>query len=205
MTDSGPTVRDHLALFGKFLRNPRTVGAVAPSSAVLARQIVRGVGDRPDERVVELGPGTGSFTRAIVARLRGDGRLLAVEIDPGFAAGIRRRWPAVECVCASAEDLPRLAADRGFLPADRIVSGLPFASLPQATTRGILDAIVQTLRPAGTFATFQYVHAYGFPPAIAFRRALTNRMAGPPQAVLVLRNIPPAWVLTWRRPPASTG
>lgn len=205
MTDLGPTARDHLALLGKFLRHPRTIGAVAPSSAALARQITNGIGDLPNERVVELGPGTGSFTRAIVARLRADGRLLAVEVDAEFAAGIRRRWPAVQCVCASAEDLPGLASERGFLPADRIVSGLPFASLPEAVTRGILDGIERTLRPAGTFATFQYVHAYGLPPAIAFRRNLTDRMAGPPRAVLVLRNIPPAWVLTWQRPPASTG
>lgn len=205
MTDSGPSVRDHLALLGKFLRHPRTIGAVAPSSAVLARHIIDGIGDRPNERVVELGPGTGSFTRAIVERLRADGRLLAVEVDAEFAAGISRRWPAVECVCASAEELPQLARDRGFLPADRIVSGLPFASLPEAVTRGILDGVEQTLRPSGTFATFQYVHAYGLPPAIAFRRSLTRRMAGPPRAVLVLRNVPPAWVLTWQRPPASTG
>src|SRR5580704_9455685 len=114
MADNGPTVRDHLQLLGKFLRHPRTVGAVAPSSAALAREMVAGVGEREAERIVELGPGTGSFTRAIVGRLGPRGRLLAVDVDPTFVEGIRRRWPTVECVCASAETLPELTAARGF-------------------------------------------------------------------------------------------
>ncbi|HEY6358202.1 MAG TPA: methyltransferase domain-containing protein [Vicinamibacterales bacterium] len=201
MTDPGPTVRDHLQLLGKFLRHPRTVGAVAPSSAVLARVMVTGVGECEAERIVELGPGTGSFTRAIVRRLGARSRLLAVDLDAAFVEGIRRRWPTVECVCASAEALPEVAAARGFLPVDRIISGLPFASLPEAITRKILDGIEQTLRPAGTFTTFQYVHAYAWPPSMAFRRDLTRRMATEPTATLVMRNVPPAYVLTWRRPP----
>jgi phosphatidylethanolamine/phosphatidyl-N-methylethanolamine N-methyltransferase len=202
MADHGPTVRDHLQLLGKFLRHPRTVGAVAPSSAALAREMVAGVGRSDAERVVELGPGTGSFTRAIVGRLGPRGRLLAVDVDAAFVDGIRRRWPNVDCVCASAETLPELAAARGFLPVDRIISGLPFASLPEAITRRILDGIEKTLRPGGTFTTFQYVHAYRLPPAVAFRRELTRRMAAPPKATFVMRNVPPAWVLTWRRPAA---
>lgn len=204
MTDTGPTVRDHLQLLGKFLRHPRTVGAVAPSSAALARRMVDGIG-AAGERVVELGPGTGSFTRAIVRRLAPDARLLAIEIDPAFAEGIRRRWPGIDCVCASAEDLPAIGAARGFLPVDRIISGLPFASLPEGVTRGILDGIAATLRPEGTFTTFQYVHAYGLPPAVTFRHELTRRLGGPPEAALVMLNVPPAWVLTWRRVPASRG
>lgn len=204
MTDTGPTVRDHLQLLGKFLRHPRTVGAVAPSSAALASRMVEGIG-AAGERIVELGPGTGSLTRAIVDRLAPGARLLAIEIDPGFAEGIRRRWPAIECVCASAEELPALSAARGFAPVDRIISGLPFASLPEPITRGILDGIQQTLRPEGTFTTFQYVHAYGLPPAVAFRHELTRRLGGPPASSLVMLNLPPAWVLTWTRPPASRG
>jgi len=204
MTDTGPTVRDHLQLLGKFLRHPRTVGAVAPSSAALARRMVDGIG-AAGERIVELGPGTGSFTRAIVERLSPGARLLAIEIDPAFADGIRRRWPAIDCVCASAEDLPAIGAAHDFLPVDRIISGLPFASLPEAITRGILDGVERTLAPGGTFTTFQYVHAYGLPPAVAFRQELTRRLGGAPASTLVMLNVPPAWVLTWRRPPASRG
>ena len=55
------------------------------------------------------------------------------------------------------------------------------------------------LRDGGTFTTFQYLHGYGLPPAIAFRRGMTARMGTAPSARLVLRNVPPALVLTWRK------
>jgi phospholipid N-methyltransferase len=203
MSDHGPTVRDHLQLLGKFLRHPRTVGAVAPSSAILARAMVRGVGSCRDERIVELGPGTGSFTRAIVGQLGLGGRILAIDVDQAFVDGIHHRWPTVDCVCASAEMLPELAATRGMMPVDRIISGLPFASLPEPITHGILAAIEHALKPGGEFTTFQYVHAYRLPPAVAFRRELTRRLGAPPSELLVMRNVPPARVLSWtRRAPA---
>src|SRR5262252_1236648 len=105
MSDEGPTVKDHLQMLGKFVRNPRTVGAVAPSSAALAREMVRYIGQRSGERIVELGPGTGSFTRAIVSHLSEGSRFLAVDVDPGFVDSIRRRWPSIDVVCGSAEGL----------------------------------------------------------------------------------------------------
>lgn len=194
----GPGLRDHLHLLGRFLRSPRTVGAVAPSSAALARQMVAGL-DFDRARVVELGPGTGSFTRAIVPKVGPTGRFLAIDIDPTFVAALRARWPHVDFVCGSAEQLPALAADRGLLPVDHILSGLPFASLPAAITRGILDGIEHTLGAGGTFTTFQYVNAYGMAAAVAFRQDLSRRLGGEPTRRLVMRNIPPAWVLTWTK------
>jgi phosphatidylethanolamine/phosphatidyl-N-methylethanolamine N-methyltransferase len=191
-------LREQRLIFGRFLRSPRTVGAIAPSSRALARRMVRGLESGP-VRVVELGPGTGAFTGAIVERLGGTGRLVTIDIEPVFVSAIQQRWPSVECVCASAERLAAIAADRGLIPIDHIISGLPFASLPGSTTRQILDGIAETLRPGGTFTTFQYVHAYLLPTAIAFRRELSERLGSPAEVALVLRNVPPAFVLTWRR------
>ena len=57
-----------------------------------------------------------------------------------------------------------------MLPVDHIVSGLPFVSLPQAMTQRMLASISNTLRPGGTFTTFQYLHGYRLPSAVAFRR-----------------------------------
>jgi phospholipid N-methyltransferase len=150
-------------------------------------------------RVVELGPGTGSFTGAIVACLGKTSRLLAIDREASFIDRLRGQWPQADFVCASAADLPALAAERHFLPIDHIVSGLPFASLPGTVTCEILDGILRSLRPNGTFTTFQYVHAYGLPPAIAFRREINDRMGAEPSRVLVVRNIPPAYVLTWEK------
>jgi phospholipid N-methyltransferase len=149
--------------------------------------------------VVELGPGTGAFTRAIVPKLGPAARFLAIDIDPTFIETLRARWPRVDFVCGSAEQLPAFAAERGLSAVDHILSGLPFASLPAAITSGILDGIERTLRPGGTFTTFQYVNAYGMSAAVAFRQDLSRRLGGEPTRHLVMRNIPPAWVLTWTK------
>ena len=79
------------------------------------------------------------------------------------------------------------------------MSGLPFASLPVSSARAIVDAIVSSLRVGGTFTTFQYVHAYGFPSAVTVRQTLTREMGSSPARTLVLGNLPPALVLRWRK------
>ena len=187
----------HLTFFGALIRNPRAVGAIVPSSASLARRMVRDVA--PASRVVELGPGTGVITREILARNGDRGSFLAIDVNRAFVDRIRRAWPGIDCVCASAEILPVLAAERGWPNVDHIVSGLPFATLPSATTRLILDGVHQVLRLGGTFTTFQYVHAYRVPSATAFRREMSRRLGCQPSAQLVVRNVPPALVLTWHR------
>jgi len=194
-TDPGWT--GHLTFLGALVRNPRAVGAIMPSSAILARRMVRDV--KPDSRVVELGPGTGVITREVLARNGEGGSLLAIDVDRAFIERLRRRWPGLDCVCASAEILPLLAAERGWTHVDHIVSGLPFASLPASTTRLILDGVQQVLRVGGTFTTFQYLHAYRVPSASAFRRELSARLLSSPSSQLVVRNVPPAFILTWHR------
>ena len=189
--------REHLVFLGALMRSPRSVGAIAPSSVQLARHLVQHV--TPGSRVVELGPGTGVVTRELLARTGGTGTLLAVDTDRVFVERIRRAWPEIDCVCASAENLPVLAAERGWSDVDHIVSGLPFVVLPVATTRLIIDGVHGLLRQGGTFTTFQYVHGFRLPAAAAFRRQLSARLACQPSSRLVVRNMPPALVLTWHR------
>ena len=112
---------------------------------------------------------------------------------------LHERFPSLDCACASATELVELARARDFLAIDHIVSGLPFASLPAATSTQVLDAIQRVLRPGGTFTTFQYIHAYALPRAVAFRREVDARMGDPPSRSTVVWNIPPAFVLRWRR------
>ena len=78
------------------------------------------------------------------------------------------------------------------------MSGLPFASLPPPNTVRILEGIEQTLRPGGTFTTFQYVHAYRMKSAVAFREDISRRLGSAPSQTLVPRNFPPAYVLSCR-------
>jgi phosphatidylethanolamine/phosphatidyl-N-methylethanolamine N-methyltransferase len=198
-TANGPGLREHMFLFSRFLKSPRTVGALTASSRALAQAMVADLNLSEPVRVVELGPGTGAFTSAIVERLGPDTRFLAVDIDPAFCQAIHKRWPKVECVNASAEDLEALVIAREMLPVDHIVSGLPFVSLPQAMTKLVLAAVSNTLRIGGTFTTFQYVHGYQLPSAVAFRASMSARMGESPHVRLVLRNLPPALVLTWKK------
>jgi phospholipid N-methyltransferase len=188
---------EHWLFLGAMLRNPRSVGAIVPSSPYLARHMVLGIAGAA--QVIELGPGTGVFTGEIVRRVGPRGRVLAVDTNRSFVDRLQRAWPHVNCVHASAETLPALAAAHGMAVADHIISGLPFASLPAETTRRILDGVHQTLRVGGTFTTFQYVHAYRMQAAVAFRRELSARLGSDCRSALVVRNIPPALVLTWQR------
>ena len=196
---NGTSLREHVLLFSRFLRSPRTVGALTASSRALGEAMVEGTNLEKPCRVAELGPGTGALTSAIVDRMGRDTRFLAVDIDPAFVEQIRRRWPHVDCLCASAEQIEELAVDRKMFPLDHIVSGLPFVSLPPAVTRQILESVYEVLRPGGTFTTFQYLHGYPLPTAAAFRRAMSLRMGGEPRRRHVVRNIPPAVVLTWTK------
>ncbi len=191
--------RADLLFLARFLRSPRTVGAIVASSACLARAVVAPLDLARGGWVVELGPGTGVFTREILRRLAGRGRYLGVDVDPAFIDRLRRQWPGLDCVCASATDLPFLLAARGLARVDHVVSSLPFASLPAATTRRVVDAVGAALEAGGTFTTFQYVHAYGWPTARAFRRGMSARLGGLPSARVVVRNVPPAIVLRWVR------
>ena len=188
---------EHMMFLGALVRSPRSVGAIVPSSAYLARDMVWDIA--PGSRVVELGPGTGVVTRAVMSRAGARGAVLAVDTNRAFVERIQREWPEVDCVCASAETLPALVSARGWADVDHIVSGLPFATLPSAVTLQILNGVRDVLRLGGTFTTFQYVHAYRLPPSVAFRRELSARLGCEPKSRLVIRNVPPAWILTWRR------
>ena len=197
-TSHGTGLREHAMLVGRFLRSPNTVGAVAASSRAMAKMMVGHLPTDKPLNIVELGPGTGPFTNAMVQRVHAKSRILAIDREPTFVEWVRQRWPSVDCVCASAVDLARLVAERRMAPLDHIISGLPFASLPVDDTQKILDGIQQTLRPGGTFTTFQYLHGYGLRPGRVFRRTMSERMGGPPHRRFVLRNFPFAFILTWK-------
>jgi hypothetical protein len=149
--------------------------------------------------IVELGPGTGVFTREVIERLPAGGQFLAIDIDPHFCDQLRDRWPTLDCECGSAADLPSIIAARGWPHVDNVLSGLPFASLPAALSRAILTAVDHTLAPGGTFTTFQYIHAYPTPPARQFRHEMATRFGEMSPRRPVMRNAPPAYVLSWRK------
>ncbi|MBP2327842.1 phospholipid N-methyltransferase [Kibdelosporangium banguiense] len=178
-----------MSITREFLRSPGRTGAVAASSRRLAAAMVAGIGVERAAHVVELGPGTGVFTEALLARLEPGARLTAIELNPRLAGDLARRLDGVEVVTGSAEDLTRHVRS-----ADIVVSGLPWALFPSQRQERILDQVCEILSPSGRFATFAYLHAAWLPAARRFEASLTKRFGFVGRSRVVWGNLPPAFV-----------
>ncbi len=160
--------------------------------------------EQGDPVVVELGPGTGSFTAEIQRRLGGRGRHLAVEINPKLAAHLSDRHPGVEVVVDDACGLPGLLGDRGVAKADVIISGLPWAAFSPSCRTACSRPSSGSLAPGGAFTMFAYVHAMLLPPALRIRRSLFGSFEEVVMGRTVWPNLPPAFVYHARRPRENT-
>ncbi|HEX6812936.1 MAG TPA: phospholipid methyltransferase [Planctomycetota bacterium] len=192
------SLRDGFGFFSRFLRNPGRVGAVLPSSRYLARALVGRLDLAPGELVVEYGPGTGPVTQAICDTLPKGVHYLGIELEPRFHRLLTERYPRLDFHLGSAGDVREILAERRLPRPARIISGLPFASLPAAVQDSIVDGIVHCLEETnGDFRTFQYVHAYGLRAARRFRAIMAERFTGFERSGPIVRNVPPAFVLRY--------
>lgn len=191
---------DTALMVREFARQPTVMGAIAPSSHRLAEAVVTPVPARGDPVIVELGPGTGAFTRLIQARLDGRGRHIAVEVNPRLAQLISCRHPAVEVAQASAVQLRSILAERAVSGVDVIISGLPWAALPEAFRDATLAQVAGVMAPDGVFTTFGYTWVRGTTRARHFRRELVARFEEVVTGRAVMRNLPPAFAYYARRP-----
>lgn len=189
----------HAHFLRAFLRNPSRIGAIAPSSAVLAREMTRDLNVATDECVIEFGPGTGPFTQALGQVLPDASQYLGIERDMRFVEHLESVFPAMRFVGGSAENAHAIHSDVGLGRVAAIICGLPFASLPAEVQDGVIDSLDQLLTPGSEFRTFQYVHAYQLPAARRFRRLMAGRFGPLFRSRPVLRNLPPAYVLRWKR------
>ena len=184
---------DHRITFLKgFLRNPQSVGSVLPSSRFMERRLTQ-VADVPHaHQLIELGPGTGGTTRAMLSALPRDAALLAIEINPHFVSLLRsNRDPRLHVHLGSAERIKNACEVHGFDAPEVVVSGIPFSTMPAATARGIIRAAWSALAPGGRFI------AYQFRDRVA---VLGRQLLGPPEVDVELRNVPPMRIYTWRKP-----
>lgn len=181
---------DDLAFLRGFVASPRAVASVMPSSAFLEQRVVHAAALAQARCVVELGPGTGGTTRALLRALPPHARLLAIEVHPTFCTRLRRLIadPRLAVQEGSAEALPA-HLDRWGLPApDAVISGIPFSTLPVEAARRIAAAIATTLAPGGRFV------AYQLRPHVA---RYTAPHLGLPQLAWEWRNLPPMRVFRW--------
>lgn len=184
---------DGLAFLREFLARPRAVASVVPSSLFLEQRVVRAAALAQARCVVELGPGTGGTTRALLRALPPHARLLAIELNPGFCARLRRRIgdPRLAVQEGGAEALTE-HLERWRLPApDAVISGIPFSTLPIEAAQHIAAAIGACLAPGGRFVAYQlrpHVAAYVAP------------HLGVPLVAWEWRNVPPMRVFRWIKP-----
>ncbi|MBP1931206.1 class I SAM-dependent methyltransferase [Ammoniphilus resinae] len=146
---------DKMTFFYKFLKSPKRVGSVTPSSIFLANAMLKNVDWENTQSIVELGAGTGAFTRLIQQNKKSSTNGIIYEQDTEMRLRLERLFPEMS-FHSSAENLFEDIRDLGLEQVDCILSGLPFANFSQTLRDRIIDAVVQSLRPGGTFIAFQY-------------------------------------------------
>jgi len=183
----------------QFARSPRTVGALLPSSPALAQVMLAPIDFATARTVVEFGPGTGAFTRAIAQRLPPQCRYLGIELNAAFCRSLAAEFPRLAFVHASVADLTHILASHGIAEIDAIVSGLPWATLPLSLQHTVFSAIDHALAPGGVFVTFGYMQSLVLPGAWALRRRLHRGFGHVSRSPIVWTNVPPAFVYVCRK------
>jgi len=183
--------------FKSFLERPMEVGSIIPSSRFLERRVTRNARLDRANIVVELGPGTGGTTQALLRAMRPDAVLLAIEINPRLAESVRARItdPRLVVHCGSADDIPGALAAHGLAAPDAVISGIPFSTMPRPVALAILRSIKQCLAPGGCFVPYQVRDRVA---------VLAREVFGKHSHVeLEVRNVPPMRVWRYDSAPAS--
>lgn len=182
------------ALFLKrWLDNPMETGALAPSGVALARLMTQAI-DPTKGCVLELGPGTGVFTRHILATGLPARDLILIEKHPDFVRHLRSRYPGVR---VEEMDVTRMHTRRPSGPicrAQAVVSGLPLLSMGTRAQMSVLQASLEAMRPGAGFYQFTYHWRCPIPASVLDRLGLVAQPVG-----RVWRNLPPASVFRIQR------
>jgi len=178
-----------------FLKRPKEVGSIIPSSRFLERRVVRAAGAAGVRCAVELGPGTGGTTRALLRALPPAATLLAIEINPRFAR-LLRQIPDPRLVVheGSAAEIEEALRAHGLPAPDLVVSGIPFSTMPRRLGTAILRSAHESLAPGGRFVAYQVRDRV---------ETLGREVFGPAAVQRELLNVPPMRVYRWDKPAAA--
>ena len=166
------------------------MGAVMPSGRLLARTMAHYVDTQADGPVVELGPGTGAITSALIDRGVDAKRLVLIEYNPGFCALLRDRYPQAKVVQGDAYTLRDTLWNVLSAPAAAVVSGLPLVTKPMMTRLKLIRDAFAALAPGAPFVQFTYSVAPPIPkslPGVSTEASERIWMNLPPARVWVYR------------------
>ena len=180
-------MNDSLLLLSNFIRNPKEVGAVAPSSKFLTKEIIKNINFKASKNIVELGPGLGTFTKMILKKSKPSTRLFCFEVNKKFCSYLVKNIvdERMTIIRAGAEKISSNLKKLKIKEADCVVSGLPFLNFSEAKKRRILEEVKNSLSDNGRFVLFQYKNELGKLLESYFSRV---------SRTFVPLNIPPAFV-----------
>jgi phosphatidylethanolamine/phosphatidyl-N-methylethanolamine N-methyltransferase len=181
---------DEMQFIRSWFEKPLSTGAVMPSSKALARTMAQYVDPQASGPVIELGPGTGPVTEALVRRGVDPARLVLVEFNPDFCRLLRTRYPAATVVQGDAYRLRRLLETYVREPAAAVVSGLPLVTKPLRTRLRLIADAMGLLAPGAPFVQFTYAMVPPIPKALSGIKAEASE--------LIWLNLPPARVWVYR-------
>ena len=182
---------DEVHFLRSWLDKPLTTGAVMPSGKLLARAMARCVDLSIPGPVIELGPGTGPVTEALVAHGVDPARLVLVEFNPVFCRILRSRYPAATVVQGDAYSLKRLLESLMREPAAAVVSGLPLLTKPYKTRVRLIHDAFALMSTEAPFVQFTYAMTPPIPKRLARARIEESER--------IWFNIPPAKVWVYRK------
>jgi phosphatidylethanolamine/phosphatidyl-N-methylethanolamine N-methyltransferase len=182
---------DEVRFIRSWLEKPLATGAVAPSGRVLARTMAAYVDSQAAGPVIELGPGTGPVTEALVAQGVNPARLVLVEFNPTFCRLLRSRYPAATVVQGDAYGLQRLLGTLIREPAAAVVSGLPLFTKPLKTRLRLMRDAFALMVPGAPFVQFTYAMVPPIPKASGGVISEASER--------IWMNLPPARVWVYRK------
>jgi phosphatidylethanolamine/phosphatidyl-N-methylethanolamine N-methyltransferase len=187
----GLRIDDDVRFIRSWIERPLAIGAVMPSSKPLARAMASFVDPNGLGKVIELGPGTGAITEALVEHGVDESRLVLVEFNSNFCRLLRARYPAATVIQGDAYRLRRLFGEIHHGEVSAVVSGLPLVTKPLRTRLRLISEAFGLLQPGAPFIQFTYSVVPPIPRALARVRVEASER--------IWLNLPPARVWVYRR------
>jgi phosphatidylethanolamine/phosphatidyl-N-methylethanolamine N-methyltransferase len=184
-------IDDEVRFIRSWMERPLATGAVMPSGKPLARTMAQYVDPRVSGPIIELGPGTGAVTAALIEQGIDPSRLVLVEFNPTFCRLLRTRYPEAVVIQGDAYRLKRLLGSLLRQPAAAVVSGLPLFNKPLRFRLRLLTEAFSLLAPGGPFVQFTYAVMSPIPRSYAGASAQASKR--------IWFNLPPARVWVYRK------
>jgi phospholipid N-methyltransferase len=156
---NNPTRSSQTLLFARnFLKHPKMLGSIIPSSRFLVNHLLDLIDFERARFIVEYGPGIGNITKQVLARMRPDARLVAIEMNADFVDYLKEelRDPRLHVIRGSAEEVSSVLASLNLAHADYIISGIPYSTMPAPLRSRILQESRRVLHPEGAFVVYQF-------------------------------------------------